>query len=68
MLAVLKLTLYVCLSSSFNIQFLDHFKSNSTSHFIKSKSGDFQKLLRYLSEIVTSVFKGVIGDSAGRGG
>ena len=53
-------------SSSFvNTQFPDPFKFSSTSQFIKGKSRDLQKLVRYLSGIVTSVFKDGIGDCAG---
>ena len=55
-------------SSYINTQFLDHFKLNSTSQFIKDKSRDLQKLRRYLSGIVTSVFKGGIGGCSGCGG
>ena len=36
--------------------------------FIKGKSRDSRKLLRYLSEIVTSVFKGDIGGCGCCGG
>ena len=40
-------------------------KSRSTSQFIKCKSGKLQKLLSYLSRIVTSTFK---DGARGRGG
>ena len=55
-------------SSSINTQFFDHFKSRSTSQFIKDKLRDLQTLLSYLSGIVTSVFKGGIAGNADRGG
>ena len=42
-----------------------HDKSSSTSHFIKGKSRDFEKLLRYLSGIVTFTFKNDTDGCAG---
>ena len=48
------------LSSSINTQFLDHFKSSCISHFIKGKSRDLQKLLKYFYGIANSVFIGRI--------
>ena len=53
--------------SPINTQCPDHFKSSSTSHFLKGKLRDLQKLLRYLNEIVTYVFKGGIGSCGGCG-
>ena len=66
---VIKKAATVMLSiSSINTQIFDDFKSSTTSHFIKGKSKNLKKLLRYLSRIVTSVFKGGVGGYAGRGG
>ena len=47
------------------MQSFDHNKSSSTSNFIKDESRVLQKLLRYLSGIVTSTFKDVTGGCAG---
>ena len=55
------------LSSSINAQFLDHFKSSLISQLIKSKSTYIQRLQRYLSWIVTSVFKAGNGGCCGHG-
>ena len=41
---------------STNTQSFAHDKSSSTSQLIKGKLSDLQKLLRYLNEIVTSMF------------
>ena len=66
---VIKKAATVMLSiSSINTQIFDDFKSSTTSHFIKGKSKNLKKLLRYLSGIVTSVFKGGVGGYAGCGG
>ena len=46
-----------------SIETLVHNKSKSTSQFIKIKSRDLQKLLRYLSGIVSSTF--YVKDSTG---
>ena len=46
---------------SVNEQLFSHDKASSTSRFIQGKSGDFQKLLRYLIEIVTSTLMDGIG-------
>ena len=40
---------------------LFHDKSSSISQLIKGKSRDLQKVVRYLSKIITSMFKGVTG-------
>ena len=45
-----------------------HDKSSFISQFIDSKSRDFQKWLRFLSEIVTSTFKPAIGGCGGLSG
>ena len=66
-LVIIKPTPVIWSSSAINTQFLYHFKSRST-HFIKNKSRDLQKLLRYLSRIVTSVFNGGTGGCGGCGG
>ena len=42
-----------------------HDKLSSPSQFIKGKSTDLQKLLRYLSGIVISTFKVGTGSSGG---
>ena len=52
-----------CLSYT---QYLVHNKSSSISQLIRGKSSDLQKLLRYLSGIVTSVFKGSASGHGGR--
>ena len=46
-----------------SMETLVHNKSKSTSQFIKIKSRDLQKLLRYLSGIVSSTF--YVKDSTG---
>ena len=66
MLVIVK-CITVMLSSSINAQFLDHFKSSLISQLIKSKSTYIQRLQRYLSWIVTSVFKAGSGSSCGHG-
>ena len=48
-----------------NTQSFVHNKSSSTSLFIKEKPRDLQKLIRYVSEIVTSMFKDGTGGWAG---
>ena len=53
----MKCTPVMLLPCTIKMQSFAHFKSNSTSQFIKGKSRDLQKLLRYLSGIVTSKFK-----------
>ena len=68
MLVIIKTTPVMWSSSSINTQFFKNFKSCSVSQFIKGKSRNLQKLLRYLSGIVTSVFKGSIGSCTGCGG
>ena len=60
----MKFTPVMLSSSSKNTQFLEHLKSSSVLQLIKGKSTDLQILLRYLSRIATSVFKGGI-DSGG---
>ena len=49
---------------SIKTQSFVHNKSSSTSQFIKGKSRDLQKLLSYLSGIVTSTFKDGTGGCA----
>ena len=51
---------------SHNIQSFAHNKSSSTFQLLKGKSSDFQKLLGYLSGIVTSMFKVGTGGCAGQ--
>ena len=51
-------TLFKLTSFCDNTQYLAHNKSSPTSQMSKGKSSDLQKILRYLSEIVTSMFKG----------
>ena len=58
-----KFTPVMLLFSSINTQSFVRDKSSSISQFINSKSIDLQKLLRYLSGIVTSTFK---ADTGGR--
>ena len=55
----------VMLLYSINTQSFNHDKSSSASQFINVKSTNLQKLLRYLSRILTSTFK--VG-TAGCGG
>ena len=57
MLVITKFTPVILLFCSINTQSFVHYKLSSISQFINGKSGDFQKLLRYLSGIVTSAFK-----------
>ena len=57
MLVITKLTPVTLLSYFINTQSFFHDKSSSISQFIDGKSRDLQKLLRYLSGIVTSTFK-----------
>ena len=40
-----------------NTQSFFHVKSSSVSYFINGKSRNLEKVLRYLSGIVTSIFK-----------
>ena len=54
MIKVTNVMLFWC---SINTQSLDYVKSSSISYFINDKSRNLQKLLRYLSEIVSSTFK-----------
>ena len=68
MLVIIKPTPVLLLWCFVNTQFRGLFKSSSTSQFIKGKSKDLRKLLRYSSGIVTSVFKGEIGGCGGCGG
>ena len=58
-----KFTPVMLLFSSINTQSFVRDKSSSISQFTNSKSIDLQKLLRYLSGIVTSTFK---ADTGGR--
>ena len=51
-----------------NTQSFVHDKSSFISQFIDSKSRDFQKWLRFLSEIVTSTFKPATGGCGGLSG
>ena len=48
------------------MQYFVHDKPSSTSQFIKDKSRDLQKLLRYLNGIVAFTFEDVTGGCAGR--
>ena len=57
MLVIEKLTRVMLLFCSINTQSFVHDKSSSISQFINGNSRDFQKLLRYLSGIVTSTCK-----------
>ena len=57
MLVITKFTTIMLLFCSINTQYFAHDKSSYISQFINSKSRDLQKLLRYLSGIVTSTFK-----------
>ena len=49
-----------------NTQSFVHDKSSSISQFIHGKSRDLQKLLQYLSGIVTSTFKAGTGGCGGQ--
>ena len=51
-----------------NTQCSVHDQSSSISLFLSGKSRNLQKLLRYLSGIVTSTFKAGTGGCGGRGG
>ena len=53
------------MSCAIKMQTFFHNESSSTSQFIKRKSRDLQKLLRYLSGIVTFTFKHNTGACAG---
>ena len=64
-LVILKSMPVMLLLCSTNIQAFVHYKSSSTSQLLKGKSRDLQKLLRYLSGIMTSTFK--VGTGGGRG-
>ena len=50
---------------SINTQFFVHDKSSSISQFISGKSRNLQRVLRYLSGIVTSAFKAGTGGCGG---
>ena len=53
-------------SSSVSIKLLTHNESSPALQLIKGKSGDLQKLQKYLSWIVNSLIKGVIGGHGGQ--
>ena len=57
MLVIIKYIPIVLLRYYINTQSFVHNKSSSVTQFISSKSRNLQKLLRYLSGIVTSTFK-----------
>ena len=57
--------LVMLLLCSTNTQSFVHNKSSSTSQIIKGKSSDLQRLLRYLSGMVISMFKVASGGRAG---
>ena len=57
---------YVNMFYQYEYQSFVHDKSSSTWQSIKSKSKDLQKLVRYLSEIVTSKFKLGAGAHSGQ--
>ena len=57
MLVIIKFTTVILLFCSINTQSFVHDKSSSNSQFINGKSTYLQKLLRYLSGIVTSIFQ-----------
>ena len=57
MLVIIKFTPVVLLRYYINTWSFVHNKSSSVTQFISSKSRNLQKLLRYLSRIVTSTFK-----------
>ena len=57
MLVITKFTPVMLLFSAINTQSFVHDKSSSISEFTNEKSWDLQKLLRYLSGIVTLTIK-----------
>ena len=57
---MVKLTPAMLSSFSINTQFSVHFNSSSISQFIKGKSKDLQKYLKYFNGTASSVFKGGI--------
>ena len=68
MLVIIKFASVMLLWCSINTQSIVHDKSSPISQFISCKSGNLQKLLRYLSGTVTSAFKAGTAGCGGSGG
>ena len=65
LIVIMTFTPVMLLKCFINTQPFVHNKSRSTTPFIKEKPRDLQKLIRYISEIVTSMFKDGTGGWAG---